>query len=53
MIKKEGDYYICEGDEEAPCQDPVPKEDQPEEYTTVGSIGDRIAQLRQRIDTLK
>ena len=55
MIRKEGDYYIC--DEAGPAEEQVepPKQQAPpqHEYSTVGSIGDRIVLMRQRVDALK
>jgi hypothetical protein len=51
MIKRQGEYYICE-DQEAPPQ-PLPPHPNDQLLTTVGDIKERLALIQQRVHTLK
>lgn len=52
MIKRQGEYYICEEDE--PQQEKkVVVEDEDREYKSVGDIKERLNLMRERVNAIK
>lgn len=52
MIKRQGEYYICEDEEPQPeKKEAVAQEDR--EYRSVGDIKERLALMRERVSQIK
>lgn len=52
MIKRQGEYYICEEDEPQQERKEI-VEDEDREYKSVGDIKERLNLMRERVNAIK
>jgi hypothetical protein len=49
MISREGDYYVCEGENQPQVEQPVAPPAQEREYEARGDIKERLTLIKNRV----